>query len=247
MEQTDMDKIEDLLNEKKFFEAFEMIDEILKTDKDAKDDIVEILEESGENFIDEEDNESAEKLFKKEILIEPVNGYFNLGLVNLDMNRNDDAIGNFKKSTDYGNNSADIYKFIGMAYMNKEDYDDAIIHLNKSVSIEENFENEHYLGLAYLGKEDYDNAIKFFSKANNIKENYETLHYLGLAYLGKDDYDNAINFFTKSVNRNTDFADAYYYRGMTYYAIKNEREAMKDYKKACDLNEEYLDLPYESY
>ncbi|OQX20800.1 MAG: hypothetical protein BWK75_04545 [Candidatus Altiarchaeales archaeon A3] len=247
MEEANIDKIEDLLNTKKFFEAFEMIDNILKENGDEKDDIVEILEASGENFISEEDNESAEKVFKKEILIEPVNGYFNLGLVYIDMNRNDDAIGNFKKSTDYGNNSADIYKFIGMAYMNKEDYDNAIIHLNKSVSIEENFENNHYLGLSYLGKENYDGAIKFFNRACDIKENYETLHYLGLAHLGKENYDEAINFFTKSLNRNTDFADAYYYRGMAYYAIENEIEAIKDYKKACDLNNEYLDLPYECY
>ena len=247
MEEVNTDKIGSLLNVKNFFEAFEMIDEILKTDNDAKDDIAEILEESGGKFIDEEDLESAEKVFKKEILIEQASGHYNLGLVYLDMNRNDDAISNFKKATDYGAGNADTYKFMGMAYMNDEDYENAIIYLNKSVSIEENFENNHYLGLAYLGKENYDNAIKFLNGACDIKENYETLHYLGLAYVGKEDYDNAINFFTKSLNRNTDFADAYYYIGMAYYATENEREATKDYKKACDLNEEYLDLPYESY
>jgi len=246
MEESVRERVIELLNVKNFFEAFNMIDDILKNE-DEKEDVIEILETAGENFIDEEDNESAEKVFKKEILIEPLNGHFNLGLVYLNVNKNDDAILNFKKSIEYGNNSSDVYKFTGMAYMNKEDYDNAIKFLNKAISIEENFENNHYLGLAYLGKEDYDNAIKFLSKACNIKENYETLHYLGLAYLGKEDYDNAIKFFTKSIERNADFADAYYYRGMAFYATGNEREAMKDYKKACELNNEYIDMPYEGY
>lgn len=136
MEQATIDKIEALLEEKNFFEAFEMIDEILKNDEDEKDDIVEILEEKGEDFIDKGDDESAEKIFKKEASIKPMNGYYNLGLVYLDMNKNDEAISNLKKSIDYGNNSSDVSRFIGMAYMNAEDYDRAIIHLNKAVSIE---------------------------------------------------------------------------------------------------------------
>lgn len=247
MEQTNIEKITGLLNEKNFFEAFEMIDEILKKDEDSKDDIVEILEESGEKFVDEEDDESAEKIYKKEILIEPFHGYFNLGMIYLNMKKNDAAITNFKKAIEYGNDGAETYRFMGMAYLDKENYDDAITNLNKAILMDENYENNHYLGLAYLGKEDYDNAIKFFSKANDIRENYETLHYLGLAYLGNENHDSAINFFTKSLNRNTDFADAYYYRGMAYYAIGDERNSMKDYKRACELNEEYLKLPYGGY
>jgi len=131
MEESVRERVIELLNVKNFFEAFNMIDDILKNE-DEKEDVIEILETAGENFIDEEDNESAEKVFKKEILIEPLNGHFNLGLVYLNVNKNDDAILNFKKSIEYGNNSSDVYKFTGMAYMNKEDYDNAIKFLNKA-------------------------------------------------------------------------------------------------------------------
>jgi len=245
-ENENKNRINSLLLEKKFDDAFKIVDELSGSqEKESSRYIIELLEKTGADFLNDCDYESAVKIFTKEISLDPYNGYYNRGLTYLDQEYFNKAANDLKSALNYKKTS-DAYYYLGLAYLGDEKYDMAIDVLNKSCEIKKNFENTHYLGVAYLGIEEYDKAIKFLNTALAIRETPETYHYLGMAHLGSENYDEAIRLFTKAIERDREFADAYYYRGLAYHAIGSEKLSADDYKEAVKLNSAFLETPYES-
>lgn len=239
-------RIKALLSERKFDDAFKIVDEISGLPKEGgKQHAIEALEKSGGDYLENQDYESAKKIFTKEISLDPYSGYFYRGLTYLDEEDFNKAINDLKSALNYKKTS-DVYYYLGLSYLGNEEYDTAIDVLKKSCEIKKNFENVHYLGVAYIGAEDYYNAIKLFDEALNIRESPETYHYLGMSYLGAEEYDKSIELFTKAIEKDKDFADPYYYRGLAYHAIGSEKLSAKDYKEAVKLDSAFLEMPYES-
>lgn len=58
------------------------------------------------------------------------------------------------------------------------------------------------------------------------------------AYTTRDlfDFTQQIEFYSKAIELNPHFADAYYYRGDTYFGLGNFDSAVRDYTKAIELN-----------
>jgi len=61
--------------------------------------------------------------------------YKNRALVNIEMNRNEDALKDFKKFLEYNPDDADIMNMIGVCYRNLGKYNDALFIINKAISI----------------------------------------------------------------------------------------------------------------
>ena len=52
-------------------------------------------------------------------------------------------------------------------------------------------------------------------------------------------YHRALEYFSKAIYYNPNYAEAYYWRGLTYKEVKNMVLAHKDFEKACSLDRIY--------
>jgi tetratricopeptide (TPR) repeat protein len=102
--------------------------------------------------------------------------YKNRALVNLELNKNEDAIRDFKKFLEYNPNDPDIMNVIGVCYRNLGRYNDALTIINQAIAIKPDphfFLNRAY---CYNGLKDIESARKDAVKAKagglNIDPNF---------------------------------------------------------------------------
>ena len=91
--------------------------------------------------------------------------YKNRALVNLELNRNEDAIRDFKKFLEYNPGDPDIMNVIGVCYRNLGKYNDALTIINQAIAIKPDphfFLNRAY---CYNGLKDIESARKDAVKA----------------------------------------------------------------------------------
>lgn len=91
--------------------------------------------------------------------------------------------------------------FVGLAYRNLNQYDNAIQHFKKVLLIKPSqVDAMNELGLSYMSINDFDKAEKYYKKALLLKEDHEILCNLGVVYIYKEEYENALEYIQKSVN-----------------------------------------------
>jgi tetratricopeptide (TPR) repeat protein len=92
------------------------------------------------------------------------------------------------------------------------------------------------LGMQNLDNEIYNEAIKCF---NILLEDdpleYEYYCFRGRAYHGLELFDRAIKDYQKSIKINKNYADGYYYLGLTEISTDNIDAAIVDFQIAADL------------
>ena len=120
--------------------------------------------------------------------------------------------------------------YIGVAYMKKGKFEDAISYLEKFNPGDLLIQARTYslIGDSYLELKDYDNAIKFYEKASVYEANeYFTPRYLlklGTAYEANKDYKGAAQAYDKIVTefyKSAEFNDARKYKARAEELAKN--------------------------
>lgn len=95
------------------------------------------------------------------------------------------------------------------------------------------------LGIMNLDCEIYNQAIKCFNLLiEDDPLNYKYYCFRGRAYHGLDLFDRAIKDYQKSIKINKNFADGYYYLGLTEISIDDIDAAIVDFQIAADLGNE---------
>jgi len=80
---------------------------------------------------------------------------------------------------------------------------------------------------------DYKKAEETLTEAIKYdKSNFEAFYYRGCARLNAMKYDEAIADFEKAIELKTDYADAYFNLGRTYFIMHDEDKACEYYKLA---------------
>jgi tetratricopeptide (TPR) repeat protein len=161
------------------------------------------------------------------------------GLRHLENDLNDRAIEEFNRAIASDPAFAQAHNVIGVAYLRKESYEQAInafkkcLELNPDVSVREMA--QYNLGVAYLSLSRNDEAIGAFNQSlQHNSQDPETHHFLGMAYLGKKLYDQAITAFQQSIKLKPDLVgpqiglgEAYEAKGLRDQAIAAYEEALK--------------------
>lgn len=95
------------------------------------------------------------------------------------------------------------------------------------------------LGIQNLDLELYNEAIKCFNiLLKDEPLNYKFYCFRGRAYHGLELFDKAIKDYQKSIKIKKDYADGYYYLGLTEISIGNIDEAILDFELAADFGNE---------
>lgn len=161
----------------------------------------------GKSFIEKSEYEEAVKELSKAIELEP------------------------KFGTAYYNRS--------LAYMEMKEYEKAISDINKAIELSNNvFGFYNHRGLIFLFQKDYKKAVEDFNKSLTIEpRNIVAYINRGDAYRESGQFENAITDYTSALGLNEKLIHVHNNRGYTYYKLKNNFQACKDFKTACELGD----------
>jgi len=125
----------------------------------------------GVAYLQKDSYEQAINAFKKCIELNPeasvrAMAYYNLGLANLNLTRNYEAIGAFNQSLRLNSQDPDTYHLLGMAYLGNKLYDEAITAFQQSIKLKPDLVGPQIgLGDAYEAKGLRDQAIAAYEEA----------------------------------------------------------------------------------
>jgi tetratricopeptide (TPR) repeat protein len=169
--------------------------------------------------------------------------------------------GNFKlKITDYENAIADYSHAIklddklGEAYFNRgksyaflERFENAQIDFDKAAQLNYKKPGAYYnAGLASLKLGNTSQANTYLNKVLQLKETEEykvnALYLLGVLEMMKGNNKKAIDYFTRSIDLDSEYADAYYNRGIAYGLSEKHIEALSDLERCVKIGKRTADI-----
>lgn len=134
---------------------------------------------------------------------------------------------------------------LGIAYMEKEQYDEAISQFEKAVQMDPTFEIGYYnLGVAYTGKGQYEEALARYQKVLQIDPDHAQTHFkLGSIYQRRGSYDLAMEEYKKAIETKPDYAQAHFNLGLLYGKKEMFNQASESFNEAIRSNPSYI-KPY---
>lgn len=121
-----------------------------------------------------------------------------MGQQALAVNELKQALEYFKKVVDIYPDMEGIHRAMGMLYLQREEFAQAAVHLEKALQEEEVFDVVSNLGLAYIGTEEYEKAEKYLKRALELQpENAGCHKNLAVLYRKMKRDNDAISRFEK--------------------------------------------------
>ncbi len=232
--------------EKKYDEAFKMIDAALKIVRDCgmyynmRGLVNQIKKEYSLALID----------FNEAIEFNPTvpDFYYNRGRT-FELKKDEkSAIQEYLKSELYlhdfnkyiaPKNALDYY-MIARAYLEDEkpDYNTAINNLKKSLAMTKNFASAHYtMAYCYNKQKKYKKTIDSYKEYLKLNPEHITVyHYIGNQYLYLKDYDKAIESYSQPIEKGKDQYESYAERSFCWFKKENYQNAMDDILKAIQIH-----------
>jgi tetratricopeptide (TPR) repeat protein len=136
-----------------------------------------------------------------------------------------------------------IHRNLGLFYLHKGEYEDAIIHLRRALGFNPtHYEIYNYQGIAYNNWKKYDEAMASFSKVLEVVPELLSLRYkVAIVLYNLKKYDIARAELQKLVVSNPKFADFHYHLGVVFAHERHFEEAQKSFATALALNPKYFE------
>lgn len=117
-----------------------------------------------------------------------------------------------------------------------EDYKGCIEDLNYAIKLDST-KSEYYLnrGVSKFYLKMYNESIDDYNRAIKLSPTFNVYTNRGITYAAMGMHEKAIKDFTTSIEMITSISDAYYYRGISYLAIKKKKEACLDFEKCAEI------------
>ena len=128
-------------------------------------------------------------------------------------------------------------------HIDSEEYEEAIVYLNKAIAINPNFAEAYSQRcFAYWKVEAYQRALADGNKAIEINPQLAVAYKnRGNAYEDLGEKVRAIADYTKAIEIHPQYPNAYYNRGITYDNLGEHVRAIADYSKAIEINPQDAD------
>jgi tetratricopeptide (TPR) repeat protein len=137
-----------------------------------------------------------------------------------------------------------LYNNIALTFEYLEQYDNALAYYTKEINISPDapigYRNRADLYAKKLN--DYEKAEADYTKAIELEpENDENYYSRGIFYADYlEDYDKAIKDLSKAIELDPEDPYNYFYRGENFYSNKQYNNAITDYLKAIEINNEIV-------
>ncbi len=156
------------------------------------------------------DHEFADNLAK--VKADPNNplNHVQLGWDYFLMNKNENAVGEFKKALSLDPKNYAAHYDLGLSYMSLKRYDQAAESLKNAIQIVPNAFDPHLnLAISYFYIAKYDDALKELSLAYKANPGSpETMYWRGMVYEKQGKYQDALQEYQTAVNFEPNYADA---------------------------------------
>jgi tetratricopeptide (TPR) repeat protein len=162
--------------------------------------------------------------------MEAAREHFNAGVKHgIDYNY-EEAIKEFDKAIDLNPLYAEAFLYKGLAKIELEDNSQAIKDLTITIELDPAFSDQaHYFrGLAKYNLEDYSGSIDDLTIAIRMNPDYVAFFQRGKANLKLKEYKRSLQDFEISIRLQSDFYEAYLYRGINHYYMDKLEEAIED-------------------
>lgn len=158
----------------------------------------------------------------------------------------EEAIAAYNKAIEINPKNKSAVWGLAAVYFNQGKFPDALTAYTKSVSLYENDTASlksilYWRGRTYNGLKQYDKAGADFEAALKIDPNYrDAIWQRPFAYYYRKQYKEAIPLFTKTIEaykgNSGSLDDVYYFRGRSYFELKDTVNAEKDFKESLYHN-----------
>jgi tetratricopeptide (TPR) repeat protein len=134
----------------------------------------------------------------------------------------------YKKLIEFGDASAANYKQLLNLSFNLKQQDDVILYANQLKKADPSEKINYYLGKVHYDRENYGEAIQRLNDAaKEDPENGEIPYMIARSYADMMNYKQAIPFFQKAIQLDTSKNYWIYEMGLIYYAIHDDKNALK--------------------
>ncbi len=129
------------------------------------------------------------------------------------------------------------YNGLGLAYYNKQQYDEAIGAFARAIELYPTYASAYNnLGNTLYWKGLYDNAIEAQSRALALSPNNAIFYdNRGLSRAAKGEFDRAIEDYERALRLDPFFTEAHHNLGFAYHCRGQYREAIEEYSKSIAL------------
>lgn len=173
-----------------------------------------------------------------------------LGVLYTQGGKIDEAIKQFDEVLTIERDNQEALLYAGIAYLNKEQYTNALKYFNKEVRYYKNtamamtnssLEQAYYYGgVAYWKQKQNDKAIDYLNKSLAIKPaSSDTYLILGRIYLEKKLWDAALDVFGQALKFDPQFPDALYGKGLAYEGKGDKEQALENFKAAVKAKPDF--------
>ncbi len=162
------------------------------------------------------------------------------------------AVEYFKQAVETDSDNAQYLVSLGMAQAELIDYEGALGTFDSAIAADGNCADAYRgKGIVYYRQNDYEKAMEAFDTAVSLSgDKYDQIKIDSLKYYAScqyitGDYESAVETYGELIEHadKDDLAELYYSRGCAYVCLKDENNAVLDYEKSL----EYEDDNYETY
>jgi tetratricopeptide (TPR) repeat protein len=217
-------------------EAIEVYRDLIK----GNENNFSLLLDYGNTCFRKQDLDEAQSTFKKLTVISParIEGWNNLGIVQLASQDNNAAIQSFKKVLELEPDNAGALLNLGNCYDREGKPQEASALFLKATAVKPDFADGWFnLGNAYLSSGDAKKAVDAYKRAIRLQREFPSaLKNLGVAYEQSGEYDDAFDCYTKALALNKADAGLYVNLGNVATKKKDYDRAKQCYSQAVTLS-----------
>lgn len=205
----------------------------------------------GNVYLTQSVKDSAKLSFEKGLTASEFARFNNIGLGQMDLDRNDTIAANAKfilATKDMRKKDFEEYIYVARAYMNAEkpNYKSALAVLKRAlVNNPMDAQVQLALGDAYYGLSNQNDAYKSYRDAFTADNTLlRAKMQLGVLLKGAKSYDEASKAYNEVIAINTNYGPVYRELAETYYKIARNKpsKAAENFKIAIDYYQKYMDL-----
>jgi tetratricopeptide (TPR) repeat protein len=153
----------------------------------------------------------------------------------MDLRRYDQAITTCKRLVELGDETAANYKQLLTLSFNYKNNDDVLLYADKLKKADPSEKVSYYIGKVQYDKDDYGEAINTLNTAaKEDPTNAEVPYMIARSYADMMNYKQAIPFFQKAIQLDPSKNYWMYEMGLIYYALDDNRNALKYIREAGD-------------
>jgi tetratricopeptide (TPR) repeat protein len=232
-----------LMQEKKYDQAIEILELIIKDNPQIVDGILQLGNAYNENNMPKKALDCFYRVLEQKpdyqaAMINVVNSLIRLG----DLDKGIEEIQRFFKT--FPRDHA-LYNELATIYFLKQDYDKSLAALNKSLEIEQiNPSAYNRLGEIYVIKKDYQTAETFLNKAKEINPTLQKLFYnLAQVEEARGNLDKATEYYKIELENSPEAFKAAYNAAENLRKAGKYDEALDYYRKSMEGNPQF-NIPY---